>query len=67
MYVQNLLFEDMDRVKELLRKGAHIYVCGGIKMAADVQKTITKFIQEEHNSSLSVAKDIVTQLKVYTH
>ena len=64
MYVQNLLHEDNDVLEDLLRQGAHVYVCGGIQMAADVQKSAIRLLHKIHSISLNKAKVELENMKV---
>lgn len=49
-YVQDLLWESRDRVWQLLKEGAYIYVCGdGRYMAKDVDKTLCRIAAESGN------------------
>lgn len=49
MFVQHRLWQDIDRVAELLEAGAHIYVCGdGKRMAPAVRETLAKIADVDH-------------------
>ena len=49
MFVQHRLWQDIDRVAELLDAGAHIYVCGdGKRMAPAVRETLAKIADIDH-------------------
>jgi cytochrome P450/NADPH-cytochrome P450 reductase len=49
IFVQHRLWQDIDRVAELLEAGAHIYVCGdGKRMAPAVRETLAKIADVDH-------------------
>uniref|UniRef100_A0A8C4NFU9 NADPH--cytochrome P450 reductase n=1 Tax=Eptatretus burgeri TaxID=7764 RepID=A0A8C4NFU9_EPTBU len=66
VYVQHLLKENKDDVWNLLKDGAHLYVCGDAKnMARDVQAAITEIVAEcgsmEHAHAVDYVKKLMTK------
>ena len=47
-----------------MKDGGHIYVCGDVKMADDVMKTLCDIISGSKHVSVQKAKETVKQLKV---
>lgn len=63
VYVQHLLLENADETWELLdKKGAHIYVCGGVKMGRDVSEALKDIILARADVTSWGAKDYLTKL-----
>ena len=64
VYVQHKLEEHAAEVYEWLTQGAVIYVCGDEKtMAADVDQTLHRIIEQQGQKSAEDAKDFVNELK----
>ena len=62
-YVQDLLMEQKDKVWDLIRSGAKIYVCGdGARMEPDVRDTIMKIYREKQEASEAVASTWLNEL-----
>ncbi|KAK2574099.1 Nitric oxide synthase [Acropora cervicornis] len=63
-YVQDMLKEEaFDICEKLLSKQAHFYVCGDVKMADDVCKTLQTLLQEYAAMSQGEAQETVDKLK----
>jgi len=57
VYVQDLMRNNADRILELIRDGAVIYVCGdGVAMEPDVRRSLTNFYAEEQDVTAEEAK-----------
>lgn len=52
-YVNDILLAKCEDLTEWLIKGAHIYVCGSLKMAHNVKKTLAKICSEKQDNLLS--------------
>ena len=64
VYVQHKLEEHAAEVYEWLTQGAVIYVCGDEKtMAADVDQTLHRIIEQQGQKSAEEAKNFVNELK----
>lgn len=64
VYVQHKMLEKSKEIYEWLEDGAVIYVCGDEKhMAADVQKTLIKIIEEEGGLSVEEATNYLANLQ----
>lgn len=50
--------------QRIILQNAHIYICGNIRMAADVIETLAKIIQTEGKMSIEQARGVVDGLKV---
>jgi cytochrome P450/NADPH-cytochrome P450 reductase len=62
-YVQDLLLEQRKPVWELIRAGAHMYVCGdGSRMEPDVKRALTRIYAEETGSDSAEADAWMEQL-----
>lgn len=62
-YVQSKLLENSDKIRDLLNHGAVIYICGdALKMAKDVQKTLSKIILNTHTVSDKDVKNLLKKL-----
>uniref|UniRef100_UPI00358E90BB NADPH--cytochrome P450 reductase n=1 Tax=Myxine glutinosa TaxID=7769 RepID=UPI00358E90BB len=66
VYVQHLLKKNKDDMWNLLKEGAHLYVCGDAKnMARDVQAAITEIVAEcglmEHSQAVDYVKKLMTK------
>jgi NADPH-ferrihemoprotein reductase len=63
VYVQHLLMEDGDETWKLVeQEGAHIYVCGGVKMGQDVAETLNKIVASHGDLSHGEAKDYLAKM-----
>lgn len=63
-YVQHKMLECSQRVDELIKEGAFLYVCGDAsRMARDVQATISQILVAERKVTEDVAADMVRNLK----
>ena len=64
VYVQHRLEEQAVAIYEWIQQGAVIYVCGDEKtMAADVDKTLQRIIEQQGQKTADEAKDFVNELK----
>jgi sulfite reductase (NADPH) flavoprotein alpha-component len=63
-YVQHALYEKRKEVLQWLRNGAHIYVCGLLNMADDVQQCMTDMLMAEKGYSRQQAQEYLHTLKV---
>lgn len=64
VYVQHKLEEHAAEIYDWLAQGAVIYVCGDEKtMAADVDQTLHRIIEQQGQKSAEEAKDFVNELK----
>ena len=52
-YVHDILLSKCEDLTDWLIKGAHIYVCGSLKMAHNVKKTLAKICNEKQDNLLS--------------
>jgi sulfite reductase (NADPH) flavoprotein alpha-component len=50
-YVQDKILKKSDQLNEYIQAGAHIYVCGSIKMGKDVDKTLESIFQQNQLGS----------------
>lgn len=65
-YVQHLMIKNMKEIYELIyNQNGHFYVCGDVKMAADVTTTLEIVLQCEGKMSIDEAKAYLTDMKVY--
>ena len=48
----------------MMNQKGHFYVCGNVKMAADVIDTLIRIIHSHGNVSIEEAKEIVNEMKV---
>jgi NADPH-ferrihemoprotein reductase len=63
VYVQHLLMQDGDETWKLVeQEGAHIYVCGGVKMGQDVAETLNKIVASHGDLSHDEAKDYLAKM-----
>ena len=53
-----------DVCEKLMNQGGHIYVCGDVAMAADVNTTICLSLQETLGYSKEQARECIKKLKV---
>ncbi|EQC33246.1 hypothetical protein SDRG_09229 [Saprolegnia diclina VS20] len=63
VYVQHLIATQGAYVYELLRNGAHVYVCGATVMGADVHKAIVSVVQKHGGLSADAAAAFVHDLQ----
>lgn len=63
IYVQHLMKHKGKSLFEWLENGAHLYVCGAIKMGADVHQTLKEIIQKEKGCSGDVAEKYLSELR----
>ena len=64
VYVQHKLEEHAAEIYDWLTQGAVIYVCGDEKtMAADVDQTLHRIIEQQGQKTAEEAKDFVNELK----
>ena len=45
-------------------ESAHIYICGNVRMAADVTETLIEILQIQGNMNIENAKNMIDMLKV---
>lgn len=65
IYVQDKIFNKASEIWNWINDGAHIYVCGdALKMAQDVEKTLTNIIMKEGNMNKEEAEDFINNLRV---
>ena len=63
VYVQHLLLEKGEETWQMVDgEGAHIYVCGGVKMGHDVSEALKEIISSHGKFSPQEAKDYLTKL-----
>eukprot|EP00055_Hartaetosiga_balthica_P010127 m.42286 g.42286 ORF g.42286 m.42286 type:complete len:656 (+) comp7048_c0_seq1:67-2034(+) len=63
VYVQHLMQQHASEVGQLIKDGAHIYVCGDAKhMARDVHRSIVDIIKNTFNLSTTSAEDRLAQM-----
>ncbi|OQR90495.1 NADPH-cytochrome P450 reductase [Achlya hypogyna] len=63
VYVQHLIANEGAYVWDLLRQGAHIYVCGATAMGADVHRAIVTVVQKHGGQSAEAAAAYVQDLQ----
>uniref|UniRef100_A0AC34Q6H4 NADPH--cytochrome P450 reductase n=1 Tax=Panagrolaimus sp. JU765 TaxID=591449 RepID=A0AC34Q6H4_9BILA len=64
IYVQHLMWEQKDRVWELLQNNANIYVCGDARnMARDVQNTFLRIFREVGGMDVDAAQKYFKELE----
>ncbi len=65
VYVQELLKQNSEEIFDLVHnKKAHIYICGDIKMGADVTNNLEYVLMQKLNISELEAKDYLFDMKV---
>ncbi|CAF0860268.1 unnamed protein product [Brachionus calyciflorus] len=63
-YVQDKIYENKERIIELINRGAHIYICGRSDMSNGVTKAINQIYDEKLNLSGKVNnQDVIKILK----
>lgn len=64
-YVQHMVAKNGESVcDKLMKQGGHIYVCGDVAMAADVNTTICESLQERMGYSKEQARECIKKLRV---
>jgi nitric-oxide synthase len=64
-YVQDLISKNFSSIHDLIfNKKGHIYICGDVKMAAEVTNVIEIGLKEKCKISLDEAKDYVNDMRV---
>ena len=64
-YVQNLIARNFSSIHDLIfNKKGHIYICGDVKMAAEVTNVIEIGLKEKCQMSLDEAKAYVNDMRV---
>lgn len=64
IYVQHRMLENAAELWRWLEEGAYFYVCGdALRMAKDVDATLSKIVHEQGGKSLEVANAYVEKLK----
>ena len=64
-YVQDLLWEDREEIKELYRQGARFYLCGSArKLSASVKACFIKIIREAHQCDEEEATQRLEQISL---
>ncbi|EKC98903.1 NADPH reductase [Trichosporon asahii var. asahii CBS 8904] len=62
-YIQDLVYEDREALRDLYKAGARFYTCGsGAKMAADLRKTAVRIISELKGVSAAVAEEKMEEI-----
>ena len=63
-YVQNLVKRDAPRIMNLLlRKGAHLYICGKVSMANDVRDTLIDVLMLVNDIEKTAAQEKIDSLR----
>eukprot|EP00112_Aurelia_sp_Birch-Aquarium-sp1_P021015 Seg555.10 transcript_id=Seg555.10/GoldUCD/mRNA.D3Y31 product="Nitric oxide synthase inducible" protein_id=Seg555.10/GoldUCD/D3Y31 len=63
-YVQHMVAKNGESVcDKLMKQGGHIYVCGDVAMAADVNTTICESLQERMGYSKEQARECIKKLR----
>lgn len=62
-YVQDKIKEHAHEINDLLLKGAHFYVCGGVGMAKDVNILLESLIAEKRGLPLAEGVAIVKAMR----
>merc|ERR1712232_871664 len=63
VYVQHLLAKNSKETWDLIdAKGAYVYVCGGVKMGADVTEALRKIVAEYGQRSSDDAKKYIEKM-----
>jgi NADPH-ferrihemoprotein reductase len=62
VYVQNVLAKNSQDTWDLIQSGAHIYICGGVKMGSDVQEAFKQIACDNGNMSVEEAKGFIAHL-----
>jgi NADPH-ferrihemoprotein reductase len=63
VYVQHLLLEDGEEIWKLIdEEGAHIYLCGGVKMGQDVSEALNTIVATRGNLSQDQAKEYLAKM-----
>jgi sulfite reductase alpha subunit-like flavoprotein len=64
IYVQDILENNMDSVFDAIyNKGGNFYICGDVRMAAEVTQTLELTLQKKNNMSIEEAKEYVFRMK----
>ena len=64
MYVQDVLRENgAELYRQITESEAHIYVCGDISMASQVNSTVEEIVQNFGDKSIKEAQSIVLHLR----
>jgi NADPH-ferrihemoprotein reductase len=62
VYVQTVLAQNSQDTWDLIQKGAHIYVCGGVKMGNDVHEAFKQIVCNKGSMSVEEARGFIAQL-----
>ncbi len=64
-YVQDRVEENSSEVYDLIvvKKG-HLYICGDVRMAADLTKTLENILKVKGNMTMDQAKEYINDMKV---
>ena len=62
-YVQDQLWGNSRDVYDVLRQG-HVYVCGDVSMASQVEKTLEGILQKHNNITEHEAAEALSKIRV---
>ncbi|GMH70391.1 hypothetical protein TrST_g4891 [Triparma strigata] len=62
VYVQNVMEKEASRVKQLVKDGAWVYVCGATRMGADVVKTLKGIVGEKKVKEMQEKGELIQEL-----
>ncbi|TVY47501.1 NADPH--cytochrome P450 reductase [Lachnellula occidentalis] len=63
VYVQDEIRENTQEINDLLLKGAHFYVCGGVAMAKDVNTLLERIISDRRAVSAGQGVAVVKKMR----
>jgi NADPH-ferrihemoprotein reductase len=63
VYVQDKIQERAQEINDLLLKGAHFYVCGGVTMAKDINVLLETVISDKRAVSVAEGVAIVKKMR----
>jgi sulfite reductase (NADPH) flavoprotein alpha-component len=62
-YVQDVVLEQAARIDRWLQRGAHIYLCGSLKMGHAVQQSLQQVLAEQRGIASESAASVLTKLR----
>jgi sulfite reductase (NADPH) flavoprotein alpha-component len=62
-YVQDVVLEQAERIDQWLQRGAHIYLCGSLKMGQAVQQNLQTALAEQRAIPSESAASVLTELR----
>ncbi len=65
LYVQHVLQQQQQALLQWLKKGAHIYVCGSVKMGEQVYQTINALLQKQDVLPITGIDDLISADRYY--